>query len=491
MGDIRGNIPYSDNALRRLVNQAPNDKSQEKPDEKYPQSPKWQPAHRQASRGQKAGSAPARQTDAAKKDEFRTLGTASRNPGEGVTVEKQEQAGKPGRLSGLGSRISEKMATFVCRAKEFLSSFARAESSKKKNVPVDERQAKPKSEKEIARQRFEAAPTAANFYVMAVADTSDKGMIAKLKKSDEDAELLLSYMRATEELKGKNPADPTSLNTYRRGQDASTPLIKSAVADYSKAAAKDLADYAKLRLEEEGASSIGIGVAAYGARRSKDDETVDDFASALYKQFRDFGKAPTDEKVISDARDRMMKFTVDVVDGAAKYLFGDPDSPESIEAAAAKIPVEVCTLLAGDWKAVDDHGAGSEEAFSDDVKQQLKLNAARNLLALRSVNPELTNTVAALRGKAGESHENLMQMAKALQSLTNGVGLGAGGKDLYAGLAEEDARMKDRWSDGFLKFAKAVVARADLDSLDRVAAKKAEFFAQVEEAGKAVKERVV
>lgn len=132
-------------------------------------------------------------------------------------------------------------------------------------------------------------------------------------------------------------------------------------------------------------------------------------------------------------------------------LFGAPGNPDSTKKAAAKYPQALCDLLAIQFKAIDDSAAPQE------LKASMKIHLAKDVLALRSLNHALAESIAKL--PKGEHRDNLMQLSKGIQSLVNNQGLSQ--NDLPEPLREKSAELSDIWSNQFKSFTDAIVARAD------------------------------
>lgn len=167
-----------------------------------------------------------------------------------------------------------------------------------------------------------------------------------------------------------------------------------------------------------------------------------------------------------DIRRAIVANTLNFADSCMEFLFGDPDDEASIALVAGLVPQEVCDHLAVQWKAIDSLHRSKQ------VKAELKLRIARNALALRSIVPHLN----AARDRPADSPEEaatLQQLAKVVQSLVNGHGVGKG-KDVYEGFAKlgggsQAADLENRWNRGFAGYARAVVGRADERLVDEAA----------------------
>lgn len=141
-------------------------------------------------------------------------------------------------------------------------------------------------------------------------------------------------------------------------------------------------------------------------------------------------------------------------------LMGAPGDAASIRTAADRVPQDMRNQLGVMFAAIDDSGATPEQ------KAGMRAHAARDMLALRSINPELA-VMKPPEGLSGDAltafaHatpvRNRLEMGAAIQSLINGRGLPEKFAPEVRDLAGELGR---DWGETFQTFARAVADGAD------------------------------
>jgi hypothetical protein len=150
-------------------------------------------------------------------------------------------------------------------------------------------------------------------------------------------------------------------------------------------------------------------------------------------------------------------------------IFGTPGDQSSIDAAASRVPQGLCDALAIGLKAIDDANIADNA-----VAKELKDKLATDMIALRVVNPAITNAIVSQPGQEamGDTmRRNILEFSKFVQNIANGVPMGR--KEAIhpaASQALADNNTQGRLQATFKAFTAAVVARADASTVAAAAA---------------------
>ena len=397
----------------------------------------------------------------------------------GSTFTKEATAEPRAQEGGIGSKIASFFSKigdgFAWLGNKIAGAFTRAPQAEAPATAVTAETVKPQSEPVEGSSSGASAPAIKPLTSEMLFGSLDaKGSV--VEKAIKPAQLSEADRFAGSYAYVKNAAneavsDPT---TFMRSNNNGAALTSLAG---NQPESKDILD--SLR-DVFGDSEVAISNKAFGINLQKvmNDKTKQyDITIAYDAKLSDFPsmqKKDGDSAEYKTAKSKLIEQSLDIVDRCMCKAFGKPGDAASIEEAAARLPQSLCDQIAVLHKAIDDSNV------SDELKGKLKLHAARDAVALRTILPigtKIANDIDEVESKrifAENKNKpldqqvqfkrsipaaSMVEVSKVMQSLVNGVGVGT--KDTDLDVQEAGGDLQDRWNASFADFMNAAVARAD------------------------------